>query len=252
MAEGRLCFRQLASVLLTSTLLSATLARAQTAGNVTTRPAGNVENVSQRPDVQAFEAAKLGQPRGSTSVPTTSPAAAFNAPAPAHSIGFDLGRMAVALSIVLAMILGARWLFTHFFAGARAPATSRAVKVLSRTSLAPRQQILLLQIGRRVVVVGESNGQLSTLSQVEDPDEVASLVGQLQEEQIQRAASFGGLFGRAQRKMEAEDEHSAPIDTPEPDAPSDASNDHADPNDARSELSSLLEKVRSIRNGLSR
>lgn len=234
-------------------LLLATAAIAAPADSMqsgaSTRPAAGA--VAKSPVIDpGFESRPIGSASAVASGATTNPASELTS-TPANSIGFDLSRMAIALTIVLAMIFGARWLFTHFFAGARAPATSKAVKVLGRTSLAPRQQVLLLQVGRRVVVVGESNGNLATLAQLEDPDEVASLVGQLQEEQIQRSAAFGGLFGRAQRKM-AEDEHSAPLETGDAETRAGVPTESADGAEVRSELSGLLDKVRSIRNQLGR
>jgi flagellar protein FliO/FliZ len=155
--------------------------------------------------------------------------------------------MAIALALVLLLILLARWLLTHFFAASRAPATSRAVRVLGRTSLAPRQQVLLLQVGRRVVVVGESNGNLATLAQLEDPDEVAQLIGQLQEEQIARAASFGGMFGRVQKKFEEDHAARGTSDSSEREDDAAAA---PDAQQMKSELSGLVEKVRSIRSQL--
>jgi flagellar biogenesis protein FliO len=217
-----------------------------------THPAVSATDKPAAPLDPAFESRPIGSSHAANGDPTTNPATATLPTTPAHSIGFDLTRMAIALAIVLAMIFGARWLFAHFFAGARAPATSKAVKVLGRTSLAPRQQVLLLQVGRRVVVVGESNGNLATLAQLDDPDEVARLVGQLQEEQIQRAASFGGLFGRAQRKMAAEDEHSAPVETGDDESSAHPPTESVEGAAVKSELSGLLEKVRTIRNQLGR
>ena len=217
-----------------------------------TRPAMTVTDKLAAPLDPSFESRPIGASHTAIGGPTTNPATTNLPTTPAHSIGFDLTRMAIALVIVLGMIFGARWLFSHYFAGARAPATSKAVKVLGRTSLAPRQQVLLLQVGRRVVVVGESNGSLATLAQLDDPDEVASLIGQLQEEQIRRAASFGGLFGRAQRKMAADDEHSAPVETGDDDASAHRPTESAEGAAVKSELSGLLEKVRTIRNQLGR
>ena len=190
------------------------------------------------------------------SAPAPGATTAATSYSPAHSIGFDLSRMGIALAIVLAVIFGARWAVTHFFVTARAPSTSKAVKVLGRTALAPRQQILLLQVGKRVVVVGESNGQLATLAQIDDPDEIAGLVGQLNEEQSTKKTSFSGLFGRVQQKFsgeaDVEDEHSPrPLNELEPPV-NEPSVEPANDLQARSELSGLVDKVRAIRDQLGR
>lgn len=170
--------------------------------------------------------------------------AAYSATQPAAmpSLGVDITRMFLALIIVIALILLARWVVKRFYQGAISTGGTRVVQVLNRTVLAPRQQVLLLQVGRRVVVVGESNGSLTTLAQIDDPDEIAQLVGKLNDENTHRSAAFGGLFGRAQRKMEDDSPSAATSETLNGDAGA------ADPAaEARSELSGLLEKVKSIR-----
>jgi flagellar biogenesis protein FliO len=110
--------------------------------------------------------------------------------------------VAWALGGVIALILVLRW------AGQRALASggvrggrSAAVRVLSRTVLAPRQQVLLLHVGRRVVVVGDSGGRMSTLCEIAEPDEVASLVGAAEgaSQAVGDSAKvmFGSMFRRA-------------------------------------------------------
>lgn len=159
------------------------------------------------------------------------------------SLGFDITRMLLALAIVVALIYLSRWILKRFYGGSVSPAGNRVVQVLSRTALAPRQQVLLLQVGRRVIVVGESNGTMATLAQIEDPDEIAQLVGRLHDEQSTRTGAFGGLFGRAQARM-ADD---AGRDVPGAGEP--AAGDAGSP---KSELSGLLEKVRAIRGQMDR
>jgi hypothetical protein len=78
------------------------------------------------------------------------------------------------------------------------------VQVLSRTVLSPKQQLMLVRVGRRLIVVADSGGQMAPLSEITDPDEVAALVGQVKDEKLSAAApAFGGLLGRVRRGMEA-------------------------------------------------
>ncbi len=52
------------------------------------------------------------------------------------------------------------------------------MRLLSRTVLSPKQQVLLLQVGRRVIVVGDGGAAgMRPLCEITDPDEVAALVG---------------------------------------------------------------------------
>lgn len=100
-------------------------------------------------------------------------------------------------------------------------ATTKGVKVLSRSVLAPKQQVLLLQVGRRVIVVGDSGGNMTPLCEISDSDEVAALLGQLQANRPEQTTSkppvtFGGLFNRAKEPFEAVDEEPTPNVEPAP------------------------------------
>jgi len=126
----------------------------------------------------------------------TMPAAA--APSARPMIDMDSGHMALALSGVIGLILLLRSLAGKFFPGTIAGGRVQSVKVVARCPLAPRQQVLLLQVGRRVVVLGDSASQLSCLCQITEPDEVAALLGQIQRDRTVSASStFTSWFSRA-------------------------------------------------------
>jgi flagellar biosynthetic protein FliO len=86
-------------------------------------------------------------------------------------------RVIGALVAVLAFILLLRWALRKFTPGLSG--SSRAIRVIGRTVIGPKQQVLVLQVGRRVLVVGDSGQQLNTLCEINDPDEAAALLGQL-------------------------------------------------------------------------
>jgi flagellar biogenesis protein FliO len=119
--------------------------------------------------------------------------------------GLDFSRIGAALLAVIALIFLLRWFGKVFFPVATGKAQNRVVEVVSRSPLAPKQQVMLLRVGRRLLVVGDSAGQLSTLSEITDPDEVATMVGQLREEKSASAAAFGSLFGRFSRKFDSDE-----------------------------------------------
>ena len=48
--------------------------------------------------------------------------------------------------------------------------------MLSRTSIAPKNQVLLLRLGQRILVVGDSAAGLQTLADIVDAEEVAGLL----------------------------------------------------------------------------
>lgn len=191
-----------------------------------------------------------------------SPAAAATRPTaavPSSSIGVVIGRLALSLGVVLAIIGGLYWLLRRYYGGSVSSSSTRAVKVLSRTPLAPRQQVMLLQVGRRVVVVGDSGGAMTTLAQIDDPDEVAQLLGQIQTEQMQRAASFGSVFRRNQNTFEEPEPGDQPTMIADGEVPLDVdpSQGPAVPESdqlaqQRSEIAGLLEKVRSLKSQINR
>ncbi|MEX2213112.1 MAG: flagellar biosynthetic protein FliO [Phycisphaeraceae bacterium] len=51
-----------------------------------------------------------------------------------------------------------------------------AVQVLSRVSVAPRNHVLLIRVGQRVLVVGDSAAGLRTLASIDEPEEVAEII----------------------------------------------------------------------------
>src|SRR5688572_17382886 len=129
------------------------------------------------------------------------------APQPA---GFGLRKVALSLGAVLGLIFLLYWLIRQVFPAVAASRSSQAVRVLSRSVLAPKQQVLLLQVGRRVIVVGDTGAQMSPLAQIDDPDEIAALVGQIESEKRPAGAAFGGFFGRAKASFDSVESDSHP------------------------------------------
>ena len=148
------------------------------AASVAAAPAPNLKSeISNSESGPAWTGTYDLQPLDATR-PATQPATAATSAGPAAPAASDFGitRVALALGAVLLVILAARAAAKRFLPTAAAGADPK-VKVLSRTPIAPRQQIVLLQIGRRVVVVGDSGGRLAALAEIADPDEVAALLG---------------------------------------------------------------------------
>jgi flagellar protein FliO/FliZ len=80
-----------------------------------------------------------------------------------------------SLVIVLAVIAGAAWLVRRMVPAFRA-SESGAMVILARTPVSQRQAIALLQVGRRVLVLGLSPGRVDPLAEIEEPCEVAELL----------------------------------------------------------------------------
>lgn len=170
--------------------------------------------------------------------------------------GFDLPKVAGALALVLGLIFALRWLLKRSMNTAGLPGATNVLQVLTRTPLAPRQQVLLLRVGRRLLVVADCNGQLNSLSELCDPDEVAALVGQLRDEKLTAASgAFGNLLGRWRRAADADEEveEEFPRVAPDvPERPADEAADDTSVESARTELSGLVERVRLLSNQFKR
>jgi hypothetical protein len=93
-------------------------------------------------------------------------------------------------------------------------------------------------VGRRVIVVGDSAGTLTTLSEISDGDEVATLLGQLENTELPAIPSrFSTLFGKAQDEF-IEDEPKPAADVTV--APV------AEIEQAQTEISGLIDRMRSL------
>ncbi len=81
-----------------------------------------------------------------------------------------------ALGVVIGLILLLRAAWSRLTGQVVATGHSPVVEVLSRTTIAPRNQLLLIRLGQRILVVGDSPAGLRTLAHVDDPEEIASLL----------------------------------------------------------------------------
>jgi flagellar biogenesis protein FliO len=161
----------------------------------------------------------------------------------------DLSRIAIALLVVISLILLLRAGFRQITNGAVGGKGSKLVTVLSRSILSPKQQVLVLQVGKRLLVVGDSGGHMSSLCEISDPDEIASMVGQTRQSSLPPRAAFGSLFKRANEPFTETDALQMPTD--ESDAHERDDEEPASdiqPNDAVSaeEVGGLLDKVRML------
>ncbi|HEY8667575.1 MAG TPA: flagellar biosynthetic protein FliO [Tepidisphaeraceae bacterium] len=157
---------------------------------------------------------------------------------------FSLRRLGVSLAIVIGLILALRYASKWFFTAPNAARSSRAIQVLSRSIIAPKQQLMLVQVGRRLLVVANSGAQINPLCEITDPEEVAQLIGQVRQEKSDSISkTFSALFGRAEQKFDETEKTAAA----EMDAGDDAP-EQTDPEVAatRQELSGLMTKVRGL------
>jgi flagellar biogenesis protein FliO len=169
-------------------LMLVCLVMCHTAAAQSTRPAGIYEDQTIRKDGQANSPTSR-QSNAVSATPTLSP--------------FDAKRVVFALTLVLVLIFGLRWVVKRYFPNV-AGASNGIVRVLSRSPLTPKQHVLLVQVGKRVLVVADNGTQMNSLSEITDADEVAMLVGQTtaRASTSVRETSFDAKFDKAAENYE--------------------------------------------------
>jgi flagellar biogenesis protein FliO len=177
-------------------------------------------------------------------VATNAPVASTRSdPTASSSSAFDVTRVLMALAGVIALIFLLRTFAKRLIPGAVAHRGSPAVKILGRCIISPRQNLLVVQFGKRLVLVGDAGANLNPLCEITDPDEVAAILAQTRDESISVARRFESLFGRARKDF---------ADSPEPqpgdqfDESHDQKPDDPALEDTQKELSDLREKVRDV------
>lgn len=146
-------------------------------------------------------------------------------------------RTVTALGAVIGLVLLLRLAYAKVTGRALATGHSQVVHVLARVAVAPRSHILIVRLGQRIIVVGESAAGLNALATIDEPDEVAGLLRTVAGDQpgsITR--SFSQLLDRFNSQYP---------DSERADADRFAVSEHATGR-ARDEVSGLLSRLRSL------
>lgn len=98
------------------------------------------------------------------------------------STGSWLLQTITALGVVIGLIFVVRFIYLKISGQTPVRSANRLVEVLSRSAIAPRHQVVLLRLGRRILVVGETQSGMNTLANIDDPQEVAALLGAVEAE----------------------------------------------------------------------
>jgi flagellar biogenesis protein FliO len=159
-------------------------------------------------------------------------------------------RVLGALGVVIGCIFIVRYLGKKILGLQTIGSGGGVVQILSRTPISPRQQLMLIQVGRRIVLVANCGAAMNALCEITDADEVASLAGQLQQRRRTSATSaFLSIFGKAGASFEAQQEQE-PIPTPQmaPDEEEVTTEDPVEPELAttRQEMRGLMDRVHQL------
>jgi flagellar biosynthetic protein FliO len=83
------------------------------------------------------------------------------------------------LAIVLALVLGAAWAVKRYLPARRLVMGSGVLEVVARLPLSPKQSLVLVKMGQRMVLVGVTPERVNSVCLVDDPEQVAELTGRI-------------------------------------------------------------------------
>lgn len=82
------------------------------------------------------------------------------------------------LAIVLALIFALAWIIRRFKPAQAMLGGGGVLEVVARLPVSGKQTLLLVRMGRQLVLLGQSQDSLTMLSEVNDPEEVAAIIGE--------------------------------------------------------------------------
>ncbi|QQE11202.1 flagellar biosynthetic protein FliO [Planctomycetota bacterium] len=142
----------------------------------------------------------------------------------------------IALGIVISLMFFLKWLYSKL-TGQVSVNSASVVQVLARTSIAPRNHILVLRIGSRILICSDSSNGTRTLSEITDPEEVAEMLAHTSAAKDNSLSkSFNNMLGRYGADYDKQGRH--------PDEGLDTVEFQSD--SARESVSKLLSKVRDM------
>lgn len=143
----------------------------------------------------------------------------------------------VSLLFVLALILLLGYLYKRFAVGSGRLGSSPAIEIIARSTVNPKQTLCLVKLPSRLLLIGLSPNHMASLASIDDPDEIAQMMGLVEQESAHSISnSFGRLFQRASGEYTQHD-----IDQEDDDQ-----NPKTQWQDPGNELASLVKKVKGL------
>jgi flagellar biogenesis protein FliO len=117
--------------------------------------------------------------------------------------GLSITSILAALGVVLGLFFAVAWLMRRGTPGNYGLLPSEVVEVLGRLPLAARQQVHLIRVGSKLVLICATPAGVEALTEVTDPDEVARLAGLCRQTQPNSStALFRQFFQQFTREHE--------------------------------------------------
>lgn len=114
---------------------------------------------------------------------------------------WDFAKIPAALAGVVVLIFVLRWAGKSLSGKVTNKNGGRGVEVLSRSMVSPRQQMMVVRFGRKILLVGSSGGEMTPLCQIDQPDEVAEVLAQVNAGKSP-TQSFRAAFSGAEKPYE--------------------------------------------------
>jgi flagellar biosynthetic protein FliO len=150
------------------------------------------------------------------------------------------------LAVVLGVFAVAAILLKKAWPGKRLLMGS-SMKIISRTAISSKQTLMMVKLGSRILVLGVTPDQINTLCVVEDPHQVALMLGEAVSDQpSSMTQAFAQAFRDESHAYEGRREQHAEADTYEPQARSNRETVSNRPAESDEQLRGLLEKVRKM------
>lgn len=132
-------------------------------------PVSNADRSNAEPPKQLTSRTPLNPP--------TSPAAADASKRSSGNTVRMLLSVGSSLLIVIGLFLGVAWCYRKTLNTSMGGIPKHVVSVLGRTAIAPRQQLVLVRFGSKLVLVSMVQGEARTISEITDPLEVDQMAG---------------------------------------------------------------------------
>lgn len=169
-----------------------------------------------QPKLPAIESRPLGGPRASQPAPRPAGVGDASMLTTGLALAAVVGAILVIGLVVRRVARGQGGLMSQLGPGGRAPAG--VLEVLGRYPVSRGASLVLLKLDRRILLVAQSQGRksgvsMSTLAELTDPEEVASLLVKTREEEgASMARRFQAIISRESDVLESD----APRNDPSP------------------------------------
>ena len=106
--------------------------------------------------------------------------------------GKQVVQMLAALGGILLLIGGGVWCLRRMMPGVRAVSDNRLIEVLSRAAVGPKQSVVLVRVGSRLVLLGVGSDSMQKLTEIHESAEVERLSFHAPSE-VRQGSTFGSM-----------------------------------------------------------